>query len=73
MHREISPLVQPPSCRLMTEHDDNFDLELSLDELKALSGGIKATPKGSGSKQSVSSPSEMNEDGSKGFPDLYGI
>ena len=52
---------------------DSFDTELSLDELKGISGGVKASAQTNPSSKSDKTEAAATDDVFVGFGDLYGI
>ena len=57
----------------MTTNTDCFDTELSLDQLKALTGGIKAPSRTAQPQRRQDDGVTAATQGVTGFPDLYGV
>ena len=57
----------------MTNNTDCFDTELSLDQLKALTGGIKAPSRTAQPQRRQDDGVTVATQGVTGFPDLYGV
>ena len=57
----------------MTNTTDCFDTELSFDQLKALTGGIKAPSRTNQTQHRQNSGVKSATQGVTGFPDLYGV
>ena len=57
----------------MTNTNDCFDTELSLDQLKAITGGVKAAAQPTQATQMLNTQVTVSNDEFVGFGDLYGI
>ncbi|MGB1775872.1 MAG: CCRG-2 family RiPP [Synechococcus sp.] len=58
---------------MTTTTTDCFDTELSLDELKAITGGVKATVQTTQAAKAHNTELAATDDVFVGFGDLYGI
>ena len=52
---------------------DGFDTELSLDELRGISGGVKASAQANPARKAGETEAAATDDVFVGFGDLYGI
>jgi len=74
-HRGTTPTPTNTPERTMTPTTttDCFDTELSLDELKAITGGVKAAPQTTPAAKAHNTEVAATDDVFVGFGDLYGI
>ena len=72
MHRGTTPPSANTPQRTMT-NTDGFDTELSLDELKGISGGVKASAQAIPATKAGKTENAATDDVFVGFGDLYDI
>ena len=62
-----------PSTPSMTTHPESMDTELSLDELKTITGGVKPAAQTTQGTKTLNTEVGPTDDVFVGFGDLYGI
>ena len=74
MHRGTTPAPTNTPERTMTNtNTDGFDTELSLDELKTITGGVKPAAQTTQGTKTLNTEVGPTDDVFVGFGDLYGI
>ena len=74
MHRGTNPpQTNTPERTMNNTNTDGYDTELSLDELKTITGGVKPAAQTTQGSKNLKTEVGPTDDVFVGFGDLYGI